>query len=121
MWKRTLSSAGRSEEGGGGIMTSARSSPRRSCRASSCARAWSSCSCWAGAAITGTAERERRGTMRSKEGRLSVFKWSHHLFRTFIVFYRTCLSVKIEFYTKHHISIFFGICGYIRKYTLMII
>ena len=48
-------------------------------RSASCALDWSSYSCCAGAAIAGTAERERRGTMRSKEGRLSVIKWSHHI------------------------------------------
>ena len=60
-----------------GTIVSTRSSSRRSCRSASCVRDWSSCSCCAGAAIAGTAERERRGIRSSKEGRLSVIKWSH--------------------------------------------
>ena len=79
MWNRTLSSAGRSADGGGGIIVSTRSSPSRSWRSDSCARDWSSCSYCAGAAITGTAEEERRGMRRRIEGRLSVIKWSHHI------------------------------------------
>ena len=59
--------------------TFTRSSPRRSWRSASCARDWSSCSCCAGAAIVVVDERERRSTMRSKEGRLSVFKWHHRI------------------------------------------
>ena len=61
-------------DGGGATIVSTRSSPSRSCRSASCARNRSSCSCYAGAATAGGAEKERRGMRRSVEGRLSVIK-----------------------------------------------
>ena len=96
--KQTLSSAGRSEEGGGGITTSARSSLSRSCRSASCARDWLSCSCCAGAAIVGAAERERMGMRSSKEGRLNVIKWSHRTLSGLDNIVR--LFLKLIFYSE---------------------